>query len=121
MIRNLLTGMLLLAAMPIASADVALLNVSYDVTREFCKEFNPAFIAYWRGRTGETVTISQSHGGSSKQARSVVDGLDAFDLVYPSISIQAENPLSVVDKVVDKRGTRKVKDSGPQRSDLQET
>ncbi len=77
MIRNLLTGVLLLAAMPIASADVALLNVSYDVTREFYKEFNPAFIAYWKGKTGETVTINQSHGGSSKQARSVVDGLDA--------------------------------------------
>lgn len=77
MIRNLLTGVLYLAAMPIAMADVALLNVSYDVTREFYREFNPAFIAYWKGRTGETVTINQSHGGSSKQARSVVDGLDA--------------------------------------------
>jgi sulfate/thiosulfate-binding protein len=77
MIRNLLMGMLLLAAVPIASADVVLLNVSYDVTREFYRQFNPAFIAYWKGKTGETVTISQSHGGSSKQARSVVDGLDA--------------------------------------------
>ncbi len=77
MIRNLLTGMLLLAAAPIASADVVLLNVSYDVTREFYRQFNPAFIAYWKGKTGETVIINQSHGGSSKQARSVVDGLDA--------------------------------------------
>ena len=77
MIRRLLTGTLLLAAMPIASADVALLNVSYDVTREFYRQFNPAFAAYWKGKTGETVTINQSHGGSSKQARSVVDGLDA--------------------------------------------
>jgi sulfate/thiosulfate transport system substrate-binding protein len=77
MIRNLLTGMLLLAVTPIASPDVALLNFSYDVTCEFYREFNSAFIAYWKGRTGETVTINQSHGGSSKQARSVVDGLDA--------------------------------------------
>lgn len=77
MIRNLLMGMLLLAAVPIASADVVLLNVSYDVTREFYRQFNPAFIAYWKGKTGETVNINQSHGGSSKQARSVVDGLDA--------------------------------------------
>jgi len=77
MIRSVLLGMLFLAVMPIAAADVALLNVSYDVTREFYKEFNPAFIAYWKGKTGETVTINQSHGGSSKQARSVVDGLDA--------------------------------------------
>lgn len=54
-----------------------LLNVSYDVTREFYKEFNPAFIQYWKAQTGETLTINQSHGGSSKQARAVVDGLEA--------------------------------------------
>ena len=77
MIRNLLTGIFLLAVMPIASADATLLNVSYDVTREFYKEFNPAFSAYWKGKTGETIALNQSHGGSSKQARSVVDGLDA--------------------------------------------
>lgn len=54
-----------------------LLNASYDVTREFYKDFNPAFIQYWKEKTGETVTINQSHGGSTKQARSVVDGLPA--------------------------------------------
>ena len=58
-------------------ADTALLNVSYDVSREFYKDFNPAFSKYWKQKTGETVTINQSHGGSSKQARSVVDGLEA--------------------------------------------
>jgi sulfate transport system substrate-binding protein len=51
--------------------------VSYDVSREFYKDFNPAFSKYWKQKTGETVTINQSHGGSSKQARSVVDGLEA--------------------------------------------
>jgi len=60
-----------------AVADAALLNVSYDVTREFYKDFNPSFIHYWKQKTGETVTINQSHGGSSKQARSVADGLEA--------------------------------------------
>ncbi len=60
-----------------AAADVQLLNVSYDVTREFYKDYNPAFAAYWKRTTGETVSINQSHGGSSKQARSVVDGLEA--------------------------------------------
>src|SRR5450830_611455 len=60
-----------------AIADSSLLNVSYDVTREFYKDFNPAFAKYWKEKTGETVTINQSHGGSSKQARSVVDGLEA--------------------------------------------
>lgn len=54
-----------------------LLNVSYDVTREFYKELNAAFIQSWKDKTGETIQINQSHGGSSKQARAVVDGLDA--------------------------------------------
>jgi sulfate/thiosulfate-binding protein len=61
----------------VARADKALLNVSYDVAREFYKDYNPAFAAHWKKTTGETVTISQSHGGSSKQARSVIDGLQA--------------------------------------------
>ncbi len=61
----------------IASADTSLLNVSYDVSREYYKDLNPAFIQYWKEKTGETITINQSHGGSSKQARSVVDGLSA--------------------------------------------
>lgn len=62
---------------PSAMADVSLLNVSYDVTREFYKDFNAAFIKFWKQKTGETITINQSHGGSSKQARSVADGLEA--------------------------------------------
>jgi len=60
-----------------ALADATLLNVSYDPTREFYKEFNEAFAADWKTKTGETVTINQSHGGSGKQARAVIDGLDA--------------------------------------------
>jgi len=62
---------------PIVHADTNLLNASYDVTREFYKDFNPAFTQYWKAKTGETVTINQSHGGSAKQARAVVDGLAA--------------------------------------------
>jgi sulfate transport system substrate-binding protein len=57
--------------------DVELLNVSYDPTRELYSEYNPAFAAHWKEQTGDTVTINQSHGGSGKQARSVVDGLEA--------------------------------------------
>ncbi|MFI5408384.1 sulfate ABC transporter substrate-binding protein [Kaistia sp. UC242_56] len=60
-----------------ALADVSLLNVSYDPTRELYKAYNAAFAAHWKAETGETVTIQQSHGGSGKQARSVIDGLDA--------------------------------------------
>ncbi len=54
-----------------------LLNVSYDPTREFYKEFNDAFAKHWKDQTGEAVEIKASHGGSGKQARSVIDGLDA--------------------------------------------
>lgn len=67
-----------LSALPQANAaGVTLLNVSYDVAREFFKEINPAFQKSWKAQTGEDVTINQSHGGSSKQARSVLDGLEA--------------------------------------------
>jgi sulfate transport system substrate-binding protein len=59
------------------AADVKLLNVSYDVTREFYKDYNAAFAAYWKEKTGDNVTVNQSHGGSSKQAQSVVNGLEA--------------------------------------------
>lgn len=63
---------------PIAqSADVQLLNVSYDPTREFYQDYNTAFAKYWQAKTGDKVTVKQSHGGSGKQARSVIDGLDA--------------------------------------------
>lgn len=57
--------------------DVTLLNVSYDPTREFYVEYNAAFAKHWKGQTGDTVTVKQSHGGSGKQARSVIDGIDA--------------------------------------------
>ena len=60
-----------------AFADTTLLNVSYDPTRELYREFNEAFAAHWKAQTGETVTIQTSHGGSGKQARAVIDGLDA--------------------------------------------
>jgi len=59
------------------AADVNLLNVSYDPTRALSQDFNKAFSAQWKARTGDNVTIKQSHGGSGKQARSVIDGLDA--------------------------------------------
>jgi sulfate transport system substrate-binding protein len=57
--------------------EIELLNVSYDPTRELYQDYNAAFAKYWKARTGDTVTILQSHGGSGKQARSVIDGLGA--------------------------------------------
>ncbi|MBN9134305.1 MAG: sulfate ABC transporter substrate-binding protein [Nitrosospira multiformis] len=60
-----------------AWADKTILNVSYDPTRELYQQFNSAFAKHWEGKTGEKVAVKQSHGGSGKQARSVIDGLDA--------------------------------------------
>ena len=55
--------------------DITLLNASYDPTREFYEAFNPVFAAFWKQKTGDTVVVKQSHGGSGKQARAVLDGL----------------------------------------------
>jgi len=68
---------LLALATSAQAAGPALLNVSYDVAREFYKDYNPAFIKHWKATANEDVTVNQSHGGSSKQARAVIDGLEA--------------------------------------------
>ena len=60
-----------------SAAGVTLLNVSYDPTRELYQEYNASFAKYWKAKSGQEVTIKQSHGGSGKQARAVIDGLDA--------------------------------------------
>lgn len=75
-----LVGMALVlsgAGAVLAQAPTTMLNVSYDPTRELYQEFNTAFGAYWKSKTGQTVEFQQSHGGSGKQARSVIDGLEA--------------------------------------------
>jgi sulfate/thiosulfate-binding protein len=64
-------------AAPVGAATVTLLNVSYDPTRELYKDIDAAFAKEWQAKTGDVVTINQSHGGSGKQARSVIDGLEA--------------------------------------------
>jgi sulfate/thiosulfate transport system substrate-binding protein len=61
----------------VAAADITVLNVSYDPTRELYQDMDKAFAAQWKAKTGQTVTINQSHGGSGKQARAVIDGLEA--------------------------------------------
>jgi sulfate/thiosulfate transport system substrate-binding protein len=77
-IRTLLaTTALALAAGTASAKDVTLLNVSYDPTRELYQEYNAAFAKHWKAKTGDNVTVKQSHGGSGKQARSVIDGIDA--------------------------------------------
>ena len=70
---------LLALTLPIAlrAADISLLNVSYDPTRELYQDYNEAFAKYWKGKTGDNVKVQASHGGSGKQARAVIDGLEA--------------------------------------------
>jgi len=77
LLTGLAVGTLLSAAISSAHADVTLLNVSYDPTRELYQDFNAAFAKEWKAKANETVTINQSHGGSGKQARAVIDGLEA--------------------------------------------
>ena len=75
--QKLLVTLLAIGFVGTAQAQVSLLNVSYDPTRELYQDFNASFAKYWKNKTNETVTIKQSHGGSGKQARSVIDGLEA--------------------------------------------
>jgi sulfate/thiosulfate transport system substrate-binding protein len=75
---------------------VTLLNVSYDPTRELYEDFNQQFAAYWKGKTGQEVTVRQSHGGSGKQARSVIDGLGA-DVVTLALAYD-------IDQIAEKGG-----------------
>lgn len=85
----LLASGLALTATTTIAADRDFLNVSYDATREFYDEFNHSFGSYWKQRTGHTVNFKQSHGGSGKQARSVVDGLKG-DVVTLALSNDIE-------------------------------
>ena len=80
-LKRRLAGALLVAALAVApqlpAATTTLLNVSYDPTREFYDDYNKAFVRHWKQTTGQEVSIRQSHGGSGKQARTVIDGLPA--------------------------------------------
>jgi sulfate/thiosulfate-binding protein len=76
-ILGLLVSLLVLVPAAVQAQSLTLLNVSYDPTRELYREFNAAFVKYWKAKTGETVSVRQSHGGSGAQARAVIDGLDA--------------------------------------------
>jgi sulfate/thiosulfate-binding protein len=84
-------------ARPPSLKPVTLLNVSYDPTRELYEDFNRQFATYWKGKTGQDVTIRQSHGGSGKQARSVIDGLEA-DVVTLALAYD-------IDQIAEKGGT----------------
>jgi sulfate transport system substrate-binding protein len=86
-----------IAAAQGAPKAVTLLNVSYDPTRELYEDYNDQFVTYWKGKTGQDVTIRQSHGGSGKQARSVIDGLGA-DVVTLALAYD-------IDQIAEKGGS----------------
>lgn len=77
LLRRSLLALALGASTLAVQAQTTLLNVSYDPTRELYQDFNAAFAKHWKAKTGETINVKQSHGGSGKQARSVIDGLEA--------------------------------------------
>ncbi len=102
LIRRLLAlGAVALAAGAAHAKDIVLLNVSYDPTRELYQQVNKAFSKHWLARTGDAVSVRQSHGGSGKQARSVIDGLEAdvvtLALAYDVDELAARARLIPVD------------------------
>jgi sulfate/thiosulfate-binding protein len=104
-VRRLLTvavvasGLVATAGVAVAqSSSLTLLNVSYDPTRELYREFNEAFVKHWQEKTGQRVTIRQSHGGSGSQSRAVIDGLDA-DVVTLALAADIQAIADRTDRV----------------------
>ena len=101
MIRSLWLALAVVLSLPVPSlgqgAKVTLLNASYDPTRELYQDLNAAFAKYWKAKSGQSVTIEMSHGGSAKQARAVIDGLEAdivtLALAYDIDAISARGLL----------------------------
>jgi sulfate transport system substrate-binding protein len=117
LLAALATAVLALQAVPARAAQVTLLTVSYDPTRELYEEFNQSFAAYWKGKTGDTVTINQSHGGSGKQARSVIDGLQA-DVVTLALAFDVDALAKQGKLIPDNWQTRLPNNSAPYTSTI---
>ncbi|PDT43624.1 MULTISPECIES: sulfate ABC transporter substrate-binding protein [Sinorhizobium] len=113
----LVVGSLQLGSIGVAAADTTILNVSYDPTRELYKDFNAAFAEKWKADTGETVTIQASHGGSGKQARSVIDGLEA-DVVTLALEADIDAIAQATGKIPADWKTRLENNSAPYTSTI---
>jgi sulfate transport system substrate-binding protein len=96
-------------ASSVVAKEIKLLNVSYDPTRELYQDVNAAFSKQWKEKTGDTVTIQQSHGGSGKQARSVIDGLEA-DVVTLALAYDID-AISEKGKLIDKNWQKRLADN----------
>jgi sulfate/thiosulfate transport system substrate-binding protein len=99
------------------AGNVSLLNVSYDPTREFYQEYNGLFAKYWKAKTGDTVEVQQSHGGSGKQARAVIDGLEA-DVVTLALSYDVDQLYQKAKLIPETWQSRLASNSAPYTSTM---
>jgi sulfate transport system substrate-binding protein len=106
---SLLFPIVLAAATLVSAKTIELKNVSYDPTRELYVEYNKAFAAHWKAKTGDDVVVKQSHGGSGKQARSVIDGLDA-DVVTLALAADVDALFDVA-KLIPKDWQKRLPDN----------
>jgi len=113
----LMAGAIHLGTVAPSFADTTILNVSYDPTRELYKAFNAAFAEKWKTDTGETVTIQTSHGGSGKQARSVIDGLEA-DVVTLALEADIDAIVKATGKIPTDWKTKLENNSAPYTSTI---
>ena len=115
--RSLLALALATGVLGTAQAQTTLLNVSYDPTRELYQDFNPEFARHWKAQTGETVTIRQSHGGAGKQARAVIDGLEA-DVVTLALAYDIDAIAEKTGKIPSNWQIRLAHNSSPYTSTI---
>jgi len=113
-----LAALMFVAALTLHVADAAtILNVSYDPTREFYTEYNALFAAYWKKKTGEDLTVQQSHGGSGSQARAVIEGLEA-DVVTLALSYDIDAIATKAKLIAPDWATRLPDNSSPYTSTI---
>lgn len=99
------------------AAEISLLNVSYDPTRELYQDYNTAFAKYWKAKTGDNVSVKASHGGSGKQARAIIDGLEA-DVATLALAADIDALVTKADLVPSNWQTRLKNNSSPYTSTI---
>ncbi|MFA5495133.1 MAG: sulfate ABC transporter substrate-binding protein [Porticoccaceae bacterium] len=116
-IKKSLAGLISALALAGSLQAAELLNVSYDPTRELYQDYNAKFAEYWKEKTGENVTIKQSHGGAGKQARAVIDGLEA-DVVTLALAYDIDEIASLTGKIPEDWQSRLDNNSSPYTSTI---
>ncbi len=101
----------------VVAKDITLLNVSYDPTRELYEAYNPVFAEYWKAKTGDVVKVNQSHGGSGKQARAVIDGLGA-DVITLALADDINQVAKLTKKLPDDWQSKLASNSSPYTSTI---